>query len=356
MRPPTSRSISGELSGNRLSARRAETRNVFGCRSRRGPRGWPRRWRRRRAAPARLRAKFAMPKTRPSRSRTAPQSAVGRARTSMRPMSTRTSLTPRSASRLSHVPRQPGDEPRAVVPLEGDLLIVDDDGFHVMCSPVRHARAASAARCPLMTALSIVPGRPVSIQSPASQSPATPVRGRGARRLAGRQRKGRAASRRTAVARTRRAPRARGSASRTSPAAIAVSSSFDSAVSAVAPLDDERQVRRLAAEGHPLVEDPLHRAPGQPHERRRPLPRRSYHRLTVTIGIEAMARRGRQRGRQRGRRRRAEERPQGEPRHRGDDRGSPGSVRRGCPLRRSGRRRGARGPVRSAGPGRPAPR
>ena len=55
-------------------------------------------------------------------------------------------------------------------------------------SSVRARRAA--ARWPLMTALSIVAGRPVSIQSPARKNPGSAVRGRRARRLAGGQREG----------------------------------------------------------------------------------------------------------------------------------------------------------------------
>ena len=38
MRPPTSRSICGDVSGKRLSARRADTRNVETCRSPRSSR------------------------------------------------------------------------------------------------------------------------------------------------------------------------------------------------------------------------------------------------------------------------------------------------------------------------------
>ena len=64
--------------------------------------------------------------------------------------------------RLAQIPHQPRDEVRTVVALERDLLVVDDDRSHREVP-----RIASAARCPLMTALSIVPGKPVSIQSPA---------------------------------------------------------------------------------------------------------------------------------------------------------------------------------------------
>src|SRR5262245_15100491 len=60
------------------------------------------------------------------------------------------------------------DEPRAVSSLERQLLVVDDDRVHA-CD------AASAARWPLRTALSIVAGRPVAIQSPARNNPRTGV-------------------------------------------------------------------------------------------------------------------------------------------------------------------------------------
>src|SRR5215468_3345642 len=70
------------------------------------------------------------------------------------------------------------DEPRSIAPLERELLVVDDDRVH---QEWRAASARSAARCPLTTALSIVAGRPVSIQSPARNRPGTAVRvdGRG---------------------------------------------------------------------------------------------------------------------------------------------------------------------------------
>ena len=64
------------------------------------------------------------------------------------------------------VPHQPRDEPGAVSPLQRNFLVMDDDRIH---------ERASAARRPLMAAPSIVAGRPVSIQSPASTRPLTPV-------------------------------------------------------------------------------------------------------------------------------------------------------------------------------------
>ena len=48
---------------------------------------------------------------------------------------------------------EPAEEPWTVLPLERDLLIVDDDGIHHI--------AAAAAVWPLRTAPSIVAGNPV---------------------------------------------------------------------------------------------------------------------------------------------------------------------------------------------------
>src|SRR5262245_36297062 len=100
------------------------------------------------------------------------------------------------------VAQQPTEEPGAIFPLEGDFLIMDNDGvhfskwrsgkvekwkskfevrstFHLLVyfsiSPLLHLINASAAQCPLTTAPSIVAGNPVSIQSPARKRPGTPV-------------------------------------------------------------------------------------------------------------------------------------------------------------------------------------
>src|SRR5262249_28236933 len=70
--------------------------------------------------------------------------------------------------RLLDVPDEHPDEPRAVAALWHQRLVVDDDRGHGW-------RASAAARWPLRTALSIVAGRPVSIQSPARKKPRTPV-------------------------------------------------------------------------------------------------------------------------------------------------------------------------------------
>src|SRR3954451_18786649 len=55
-------------------------------------------------------------------------------------------------------------EPGPVASFEGKFLVVNDYRTHI-------GRAASAARWPLRTALSIVAGSPVSIQSPARKRP-----------------------------------------------------------------------------------------------------------------------------------------------------------------------------------------
>ena len=123
-------------------------------------------------------------------------------------------------------------------------------------------------RCPLRTALSIVAGRPVSIQSPARNRPAHGRRRAGPRRLPGRERERRA---RLADDRAARAVRGRardGSASSSSSCARAISSSLRPA--------QRRRPRRStrATDATPtspndlsLVEHPLHRAPGQADER-----------------------------------------------------------------------------------------
>src|SRR6185503_6074192 len=68
--------------------------------------------------------------------------------------------------RALEIAHEQPDEPGPVLSLQRELFIVDDDGVHWQ---------SAAARCPERTADSIVAGRPVSIQSPASHSPRTPV-------------------------------------------------------------------------------------------------------------------------------------------------------------------------------------
>src|SRR5262249_37138734 len=121
------------------------------------------------------------------------------------------------------------DEPGPVFALQRKLLVVDDDGCHG-CS------AASAARWPLRTALSIVAGRPVSIQSPARTSPLTPVRTSGRGGCPGASENVARGSRTTDACRSR-AERAAGTASTSSFMATSTSSGFDRPNRAVAPLD-----------------------------------------------------------------------------------------------------------------------
>src|SRR4029453_6675001 len=70
--------------------------------------------------------------------------------------------------RAAQVAHETPEKPRTVLSLERELLIVDDDRIHR-----NQSSAAFAAACPLTTALSIVAGSPVSIQSPARKSPGT---------------------------------------------------------------------------------------------------------------------------------------------------------------------------------------
>src|SRR5262249_21816696 len=65
------------------------------------------------------------------------------------------------------MPRPQPDEPGTIASLQRELLVVNDDGIHDRGARLQPSVARSAARCPERTADSIVPGRPVSIQSPA---------------------------------------------------------------------------------------------------------------------------------------------------------------------------------------------
>ena len=139
--------------------------------------------------------------------------------------------TGKRAVNMSH---EPANEPRSVLSLEGDLRVVDEDGSHEPASGPqpsaslavaalgREADAIAAAWWPDITADSIVAGSPVSIQSPASSNPSTAVRVPGRGGASG------ASENVERFSRTARlfqscADRAAGSASRTSPSAIAVS-------------------------------------------------------------------------------------------------------------------------------------
>ena len=157
---------------------------------------------------------------------------------------------------------------RPVLPLERDLLVVDDDR-----SSLRIDALESCAALPTAARMAADDGA----LDRSGQAGVDPVAGekqaghagsrRRARRLAGRHRErralladdDRAAHRRPRARRAaRRAPRAR-------PASI--SSSLVRADDRLGAARHERQVRRLLAEERPLVEHPLHRPAGQPDER-----------------------------------------------------------------------------------------
>ena len=113
--------------------------------------------------------KFAMPNTRRMRSRASDQPASGRSSISIRPITERTAAIVEAGQRDLQIADEHLHEPRAVPSLERQFLVVDDDRVHELAS------AASPARWPLRTALSIVAGSPVSIQSPARNRPRTGV-------------------------------------------------------------------------------------------------------------------------------------------------------------------------------------
>ena len=119
---------------------------------------------------------------------------------------------------------------------------------------------------PLTTAPSMVAGRPVSIQSPARNSPGTPVRAERTRRLSRRHRE-----RRPLFAHHDPADQCRGSGGRQSVAYFA-HRQLDQLL--VASRDNffrsvryERQMRRLSAKYPSLIEHPLERPAGQPDQR-----------------------------------------------------------------------------------------
>src|SRR5262249_4254458 len=121
------------------------------------------------------------------------------------------------------------DEPGPVPALERQLLVMNDDRGH-------RRMTASAARWPAMTALSMVAGRPVSIQSPARTNPLTPVSVFGRAGWPGASEKG-ARGQRTTVARTGAALRREGRAQKIPSPADPISSSFERCTIASAPLD-----------------------------------------------------------------------------------------------------------------------
>ena len=167
-------------------ARSPATESEIACRRaarRRGSRGGqsvdarpstPAGSRRGRARHVGAREKLPMPGSRASRAAHLRPVRARPRRTSMRPMTAHVSTTSRSASDRPDRPHERVDEPRPVPALQRQLAVVDDDGGHRRLCDCRLHRlsasrqaAASAARWPLRTAPSIVPGRPVSVQSPA---------------------------------------------------------------------------------------------------------------------------------------------------------------------------------------------
>ena len=208
----------------------------------------------------------------------AAQSAARRPSTiSIRPISTRTSATPRSrvASRRFRTSRATNHG--AVVPLQRDFLVVDDDGFHAEgeadCSPsefdcglypsshrsIRFAGAVSADDRALDGA------RQPGVDPVAGEKKAFDRCRRRTRGLTGASENVARFSRTTVArisgrrARRERLPRPRAAARR-------VSSSWPS-TRARRAARHQRQVRRVAAERQALVEDPLHLSSRQPDER-----------------------------------------------------------------------------------------
>src|SRR4029079_13110214 len=121
-------------------------------------------------------------------------------------------------------------KPGAVLPLERDFLVMDDERLAQgpVRNQVRHSsryRAASpAAEWPLMTAPSMVAGRSLPIQSPARYSPGMAVRTGGRAGLPGAT-ENVAFRSRTTIARRTTAARASGQADLNSSTASATSSS-----------------------------------------------------------------------------------------------------------------------------------
>ena len=175
-----------------------------------------------------------------------------------------------------------GDEPRPVLPLERDFLVVDDDGIiirHLSVAVVRALGKASdstptgppprervARAWPLTTAPSIVAGRPVSVQSPASKRPRTGVRVAGRGGWPGASEKVARRSRTTTL-RSSRSLAGAGDRGAKLGEGERASASFDSLDHGLRPAGDEREVRRGIPEDLPLVEDPLERPPWQADER-----------------------------------------------------------------------------------------
>ena len=123
-----------------LDLRRRERQPLVGARrrhaerrrrrDRRGRRGSPPPARRSRAARGRRSEKFAMPNTRPSRSRTSSHGASAPSSISIRPMTIAPTRTCSPASARLEVAHQQLNEPGPVPPLQRQLLVVDDDRVH----------------------------------------------------------------------------------------------------------------------------------------------------------------------------------------------------------------------------------
>ena len=129
--PPTSRSICGDVSGNRLSARRDADAKRRAAADRRGRS-------RIAAASASKSCGAAAGIARSSRCRTRGRSARATSSTaalapssiSMRPMTERTLRDVETRQRRPEIAHQQLDEPGPVASLERELLVVNDDGIH----------------------------------------------------------------------------------------------------------------------------------------------------------------------------------------------------------------------------------
>ena len=158
--PPTSRSICGDVNGNRLSARRPLTRNDAGVADRRGRARMAAASASKSCGPRPACEKLAMPNTR----RSALAHLVGhgaprrraRSRSGPSPIGPRATSSPASA-RLQ-IADQHLDEPRAVLSLERQLLVVDDDRVHSLSGFNPHAEQ------PAIVAPRIDVGRPESVR------------------------------------------------------------------------------------------------------------------------------------------------------------------------------------------------
>src|SRR5688572_10755772 len=177
--------------------------------------------------------------------------------------------------RRTQVADKPAHEPRPVLPLQRDLLVMDDDRVHGLST-------ASAAQWPLITAPSMVAGRPVSIQSPARSNPGTPILVSGRGGCPGAT-ENEALFSRTTTARSSDAERTAGSASDTSAIARSISSWLLRATTASAPLEMSDRCDAFSPKTARLSNTHCSVRPGSPTSARS-ITRRSNQRLTVTIG------------------------------------------------------------------------